>query len=89
MCSTVVGHTFVCNRSAPDLISFCAVVAGSSVLLAKRVPVRVLLRLTMAYSVVVSVSRGSTDATVTTAYKKVALKVHPDKGSVVADAQQL
>ena len=54
--------------------------AASTVLVAKRALVRLLLRLAVAYHVVISVNRDSEDRLVTAAYKKVILKAHPDKG---------
>ena len=63
--------------------------AGSSVLLAKRTLVTLLLRLAAAYQVVVSINRDSPDVKVTQAFRKVVLKVHPDKGGSLADAQKL
>ncbi len=50
---------------------------------------RVLLALAAAYALVLTLPKDPTDAQVTTAYKKVALKVHPDKGGAVEDAQRL
>ena len=63
--------------------------ASSAVLLAKRSLVRLLLRLAAAYQVVISINRDATDVKVTAAFRKVVLKVHPDKGGKVADAQEL
>ena len=62
--------------------------ACSAVLLAKRSLVALLLRLATAYQVVVSINRDSPDVKVTQAFRKVVLKVHPDKGGSVADAQK-
>ena len=62
---------------------------SSSVLLAKRALVSLLGRLAVAYNVTISVSRDSSDDKVTAAYRKVVLKVHPDKGGAVQDAQDL
>ncbi len=56
---------------------------------AKRAFVTLLLSLARAYRVVVEVNRDSEDAVVHTAYRKVLLKVHPDKGGTDADAQRL
>ena len=63
--------------------------ASSSVLLAKRALVSLLLRLAVAYGVTVAVSRGSPDAEVTTAYRKVVLKAHPDKGGSTTDSKSV
>ena len=62
---------------------------SSSVLLAKRSLVSLLLRLAVAYQVVISVNRTSPDAGVKAAFRKVALKVHPDKGGDTAEFQKL
>jgi curved DNA-binding protein CbpA len=63
--------------------------ACSAVLLAKRSLVALLLRLAVAYHVVISINRDAADVKVTEAFRKVVLKVHPDKGGKVADAQEL
>ena len=63
--------------------------AASTVLVAKRALVRLLLRLAVAYHVVISVNRDSEDRLVTAAYKKVILKAHPDKGGSKKDFQEL
>ena len=52
---------------------------SSSVLIAKRCLVSLLLRAALAYQVVVSVNRTSPDTGVKAAFRKVALKVHPDR----------
>ena len=62
-----------------SLIQFL-LMPSSSVLLAKRALVSLLGRLAVAYNVTISVSRDSSDDKVTAAYRKVVLKVHPDKG---------
>ena len=62
---------------------------SSSVLIAKRSLVSLLLRLAVAYQVVVSVTRESPDASVKAAFRKVALKVHPDKGGDKGEFQKL
>ena len=62
---------------------------SSSVLLAKRSLVSLLLRLAVAYQVVISVNRTSPDAGVKAAFRKVVLKVHPDKGGDNAEFQKL
>ena len=54
---------------------------------AKGALVKVLLTLAALYSVRLDVARDSADDTVTKAYKRVALKVHPDKGGLLEHAQ--
>ena len=56
---------------------------------AKRELVKVLLALASAYNVSVQVNRDSADSAVNAAYKKLALKVHPDKGGTTEHFQQL
>ena len=63
--------------------------AASTVLLAKRSLVSLLLRLAAAYHAVVSINRTSSDAHVKAAFRKVALKVHPDKGGDKTEFQRL
>ena len=63
--------------------------AGSTVLLAKRALVKLLLQLAVAYNVVVSVNRDADNAKVTAAFRKIVLKVHPDKGGKLEDSQAL
>ena len=48
---------------------------------AKRALVSILLQLARRYKVKVTVSRDATDKDIQTAYKRIALKVHPDKGA--------
>ena len=67
----------------------CPTMPSSSVLIARRSLVSLLLRLAVAYQVVVSVNRTSPDAGVKAAFRKVALKVHPDKGVDKAEFQPL
>ena len=62
---------------------------ASKVLVAKRALVKLLLALAAAYSLVLNVNRDTSDADVLKAYRRVALKVHPDKGGGVADMQKL
>ena len=62
---------------------------SSTVLLAKRALVTLLLRLAAAYHIVIAVNRDSADRAVTDAYKKVILKAHPDKGGRTKDFQML
>lgn len=63
--------------------------ASSTVSIAKRALVSLLLKLAVAYQVVVSVSRDSPDVSVKAAFRKIAVKVHPDKGGDTADFQRL
>ena len=56
---------------------------------AKRAFVGVLRSLATAYGITVEVTRDSEDAAVTRAYKRVLLKVHPDKGGTEEDAKRL
>ena len=53
---------------------------SSHVLVAKRALVKVLLSLATAYRVVTTVTRESADHAIVAAYKRLLLKVHPDKG---------
>ena len=55
----------------------------------KRALVKVLLVLAAFYTVNVTVSRESTDEEVLSAYKKVSLKAHPDKGGRLEHCQEL
>jgi len=56
---------------------------------AKRALVAVLRELAGSYELVINIQRESPDAAVLAAYRKVVLKVHPDKGGQVEDAQRL
>ena len=58
----------------------------SAVDLAKRAFIKVLLQLAVTNAVKLSLSRDSPDDAVNAAYRKVSLKVHPDKGGT--DDQQ-
>ena len=60
--------------------------AASAVFRAKRAFVTLLLQLAVAYQIVVSINRDSPDAAVLAAFRKVSLKVHPDKGGSVKEA---
>ena len=82
--SNLVWHSFQCLHLPvfPNMPS-------SSVLLAKRSLVSLLLRLAVAYQVVIFVNRTSPDAGVKAAFRKVVLKVHPDKGGDTAEFQKL
>ena len=59
--------------------------AASVVLRAKRLLVSLLLRLAVAYNIVINISRDSPDAAILAAFRKVTLKVHPDKGGSVKE----
>ena len=61
----------------------------SPLALAKRALVKVLLALASTYSVAVKVNRDSADKEVLSAFRRVALKVHPDKGGSKEDFQRL
>ena len=61
----------------------------SKILLAKRALVTVLLSVTVAYGVALSLNRDATNANVLKAYRRVVLEVHPYKGGSVADKQKL
>ena len=56
---------------------------------AKRALIAALKSLARAYGVPVALSRDADDAAVRAAHRKVVLRVHPDKGGSVADAQRL
>ena len=62
---------------------------SSSVLLAKRAFVSLLVRLAHAYTVVVAINRDASDAKVLAAFRKVVVKVHPDKGGTLEESQAL
>jgi hypothetical protein len=62
---------------------------SSSLLLAKRAFVKLLLALAAAYTITLAINRDSDDDAVTRAYRQVARKTHPDKGGSTKDAQQL
>ena len=59
--------------------------AVSVVLRAKRLLVTLLLRRAVAYHVAVTISRDSPDAAILAAFRKLTLKVHPDKGGSVKE----
>ena len=61
---------------------------ASAVQLAKRALVTLIKAFAIQYQIVVSVSREATDKEVTSAFKKVALKAHPDKGGSADDSRQ-
>ena len=56
---------------------------------AKRSLVTLLIALALTYSVHVEINRDAADDVVNKAYRKVILKVHPDRGGCVTDAQRL
>ena len=63
--------------------------AGSGVLLAKRAFVKVLLALATVCEVALKVTRDSSDAELTRAFRLVSLRAHPNKGGTTEHAQQL
>ena len=63
--------------------------ATSKLAVATRAFVVVLLALARSYDLVLSVGRDSSPEALLKAYKKVLLKVHPDKGGNKADVQKL
>ena len=56
---------------------------------AKRAFVKVLLRLATAYRLFLGINRDSNDQALTSAYRKLARKVHPDKGGSETDQKTL
>ena len=63
---------------------------GSSThLLAKRAFISVILALACAYQLIVDVNRDSDDVPIMRAFRRVALKAHPDKGGKKGDMQKL
>ena len=56
---------------------------------AKRALVAELKSLARTYGVPVQLTRDATDAVVRAAYRRIVLRVHPDKGGSVADSQRL
>ena len=57
--------------------------------LAKRVSVKALLALALAYGAAVQVNRGTAGHAVVAAYKRLELKVRPDKGGTNEDFQKM
>ena len=57
--------------------------------IAKRAYVKLLLQLATIYGVVLTLTRDSPAAAVASAFRKVAVKVHPDKGGTVDHQQAL
>ena len=86
-CVAALAQAFLSQTLQVVLRCFCGM--PSATILAKRALVRLLLSLATAYRVRVNVSRESEDKAVLTAYKRVALKVHPDKGGRTQDFQKL
>ena len=56
---------------------------------AKRAFVSVILALARAYQLIVDVNRDSDDVPILKAYRRIILKVHPDKGGKKVDMQRL
>ena len=56
---------------------------------AKRALVAVMLSLGRAYGFILGVNRESADKDLTSAYRRLAKKVHPDKGDKAAEAKKL
>ena len=56
---------------------------------AKRALVKLLLALALTYSVTLKITRESSDRDVTAAFKRVALRAHPDKAGSTTDTQRL
>lgn len=56
---------------------------------AKRTLVSLLLSLARAYQILIQINRDSSDEDVKKAFRKVSVKVHPDKGGATADFQRL
>ena len=71
--SNIIIHYQTCNSNSPKM-------ATSNYSLAKRAFISVLLSLARAYHLIVDVNRDSSDPQVQKAYRRVLLKVHPDKG---------
>ena len=61
----------------------------SAVQQARRALVKVLLALAATYGLVLALSQRSSDADVVGGYRKLARRVHPDKGGSVQDMQRL
>ena len=77
------------HSAAPGLIkNVIAFFMGASALqLAKRLFVKLLLAFASQYAVVLDLNRDSPDAEVLRAFRRIAKKVHPDKGGRKEDAQ--
>ena len=97
MCVNYAGHSSVKKRapwgygaaSLPFNISFERSMAAGSAQQAKRTFVKVLLTIAALYSVWLNITRDSPDEDCSTAFEKLLLKVHPDKGGLVTRAQAL
>ena len=63
--------------------------AANALQLAKRALVAALLAFARQYALSLDVNRESSDKVVLSAYRKVARKVHPDKGGTTEDAAKL
>ena len=63
--------------------------ASSTLTAAKRAFVKVLLWLAVQYSVSLKINRDSPDPDLVSAYRRVALRAHPDKGGNKKDFQKL
>ena len=82
----------ICSHIIPILVfaTHCVIMAGASpVQLAKRAFVVVLRALAAVYTIGLSVTRDSSDRDVEKAFRKVAARVHPDKGGSTSDSQRL
>ena len=62
---------------------------SSAILLAKRALVVLIRALALTYGVTVNCNRDSNDSEVLSNFRKVALRVHPDRGGNTADQQKL
>lgn len=62
---------------------------ASTVLQARRALVKLLLALAVAYGVALALTQRASDIDVVAGYRKLAKKVHPDKGGSVQDMQRL
>lgn len=61
----------------------------STVDLAKRAFIKVLLQLAVVYGIALSLTRDSAAVAITAAFRKVAVKAHPDKGGSLEDQKAL
>jgi hypothetical protein len=62
---------------------------ASAFQVAQRALVKLLLSLAQAYQVVLAINRDSAKAAIQKAFRKVSVKVHPDKGGSTTDFQRL
>ena len=74
---------------ARELCGVCDMPGASPVQMAKRAFVVVIRALAVVYSVKLKVTRDSPDQDVENAFRKVAVRAHPDKGGSTTDSQQL